>query len=358
MRYSLIQSKYKCHCGSGIYLGHKYYPQPFFLLQLASKLRAEGHTVKLYDLFRDKPTGHERNEADAVVIGTGEYAADVQRPTIWAEPSIQGVKHYYVGSQAWLNRSAVPTGAQIIEPWEAFGVDPAWDLIDFNNYPKPKGRLRAVLRLTLGCPNHCYFCPVPTIYTKYSGLDVAWSLRQLDYLFHQRGVREFALVDDNLLVNKERMKELLEPIPSRFPGAHFFLQEGIEVRQALDLELCQLLKRAGFYNLRIGVETLNDAVRGGVDKPRFNASEAIQAVSNLKAAGFKDYAVFLIQGLPGNTKEQEDLDVDTFMKIGARIRNHQLIFYPGTETTKKVNDAPSVLDMFVDNTPVKRKKVK
>lgn len=163
MQYSLIQRRYRCHCGTGRFLSHKYYPQPFFLLQLAGKLRAEGHTVKLFDLFRNKPTGKERDGADVVVVGTGEYAADSQYPTTWNEPP----GTLYAGAAAWLN---APKGIQVVDPLSVKGADPAWDLIDFNNYPKPEGRLRAVLRLTQGCPNHCAFCPVPGF------IPVTWGL--------------------------------------------------------------------------------------------------------------------------------------------------------------------------------------
>jgi radical SAM superfamily enzyme YgiQ (UPF0313 family) len=179
------------------------------------------------------------------------------------------------------------------------------------------------------------------VYPRYLGIDLEWSLRQLDYLYNQRGVREFDLVDDNLLANKKRAMELLEVIPSRFPEAHFFQQEGMEVRQATDLELCKALKKAGFYSPRIGVETLSDAVRRGTGKPQFTSEEALLAAKNLKEAGFKDYIVFLIRGLPGNTPEQEDRDVRVFTELGLKVRNHTLITYTGKEP-----EAPSVLGLF------------
>ena len=329
MRYSLIQSKYRCHCGSGIYLGHRFYPQPFFLLQLAGKLRGEGHSVKLFDLFRNESNGYEEENVDAIVIGTGEYSADAQFQTHWMFSfSEHQIERYYSGAQAWLNRQSLPKSIKIIEPWEVLKSTPAWDLIDFTQYPKPEGRLRAVIRITIGCPNRCSFCPVPVVYSnRYFGIDIDWALTQLDYLYNERKIREFSVIDDNLLVDMKKSKELLNYMISKYPEAHFFLQEGIEVRQALDLELCKLLEQARFYNIRIGIETLNEAVLKKVNKPKYTADEAVQAVRNLQSVGFRDSVVFMMQGLSGNTSEQELRDVEIFNKLNVKVRNHKLISY-------------------------------
>lgn len=320
MKYQIAQTRYRCHCGSGIYLGYRFYPQPYYLLLCATLLRKDNNDVKLVDQFNDAAS---ENISDAYLLGTGEYAADVQYE--YKLPS-EYMKYNYTGVSAWFNRHIFNNN--IVEPEQLVDIEPAWDLINFELYPKVDERLRACLRLSYGCPNRCDFCPVPIIFKhKYHRLNLDFAIDQITYLYKQRNIREFALFDDNIFADVELGKRLLEMIIQRNIDARFFMQEGFEVKQLLDKELCLLMHNVGIYNPRIGIETLSVEALKLCNKPYQDADMAITAINNLQGVGFKDITVFLIQGLKGNTRQNEAKDIDIISKTGCQIRNHRLIKY-------------------------------
>lgn len=335
MLYYLEQDNYRCHCGRGIYLGYKFYPQPFFLLQVANLLRSQNHEVALFDHFRHPKIYIDYANGSKRIVNIGEYAADAQYPQTYPGKIFANQNGIiYTGSYIWLYRP-IPNN-QIMEPEVVFNYIPAWDLIDFTEYPRPEGRLRAVLRLSLGCPNKCIFCPVPILYKgKYHSFDLEWAQDQLLYLYLYREIREFSFIDDNLFANIQLGKELIDWLIRLLPQAKFFLQEGLEVNQALDQELCSLLYRAHFYDIRIGVETLNPEVLVNIRKP-YIPGTALEAVSNLQNVGFGRPRVFLIENLPGNNRDNELEDIKILKDMGCNIRSQPLKLYPHTPLWKQI----------------------
>lgn len=318
----IAQTRYRCHCGSGIYLGYRFSPQPYYLLLTASLLRKNGEDVKLVDQFNDVASD---NISDAYLLGTGEYAADVQYkyelPSNYSE-------YQYTGVSAWFNRDILKSN--IIEAEQLMDMKPAWDLIDFTRYPKPDSRLRACLRLSFGCPNRCNFCPVPVIFKqKYHRLNFDFAVEQIEYLYKEREIREFALYDDNIFADVELGKKLLEWIIQHDIKAKFFIQEGFEVKQMVDAELCKLAYKAGIYNPRLGVETLSEEALKLCNKPYHNHNMVFEAIKNMQDAGYKaqDIVIFLIQGLDGNTEKAEQDDIKILGETKCTIRNHRLIKY-------------------------------
>ncbi len=143
-----------------------------------------------------------------------------------------------------------------------------------------------------------------------------------------RGVQEVSIIDDNLFADIELGKKLLRFIISKIPSrVRFFLQEGLEVKAALDEELCLLLKKSNFYDIRLGVETLNPIVLREINKMHQDYSQAFEAVRTLQKSGFKHPVVFLIRGLPGNTPVKEEADEQLFTRMGCKVRAQSLKHY-------------------------------
>lgn len=331
MKYTLINTKYRCHCGTGQYLGYQFYPQPFFLLQLAGALKTQGEHVKLVDLFRYSkgPTPQILvNAGDAVVYHIGEYAADsLYLPPALPPLSCAPGNADFSGSSVWLHRDQYK--GRIIEPEEVFGCYPDYSLINFDDYPAPQGRRRAVIRLSLGCPNTCIYCPVPVIHKgKYHRFRLDFAQRLITDLVTTYKVKVITLMDDNLFADMELGKQLLKWIAWRGLDVKFCALEGIEVTQADDPEFCQLLKRAGFYDIRVGVETLDPEALRRVKKSYSDPSMAKRALANLQLAGFRPL-VFLVDGISQNPKQNGE-DIAYFAGRGCDIRNHQLHLYENT----------------------------
>ena len=129
---------------------------------------------------------------------------------------------------------------------------PRWDLIDPGQY------VTMSVQFSRGCPFDCEFCDIPgmnghTPRTKTPAQLVA-ELEQL----RLRGWKNMVfVVDDNFIGNKKHTKELLWALidwRARTRTPMGFLTEA-SANLADDPELCDLMVRAGFKKVFVGIET-------------------------------------------------------------------------------------------------------
>jgi radical SAM superfamily enzyme YgiQ (UPF0313 family) len=91
------------------------------------------------------------------------------------------------------------------------------------------------------------------------------------------------------------------------------------------------MKRAGFETIRLGLESSSDrfhARTGGKTK----VDAFVSAVRNLMDAGFSraQIGVYLLVGLPGQTREQIEEDVEFVLQNGALPKLAEYSPIPGT----------------------------
>jgi len=143
----------------------------------------------------------------------------------------------YVGARGALDESPIPR----------------WDL-----YPSDRA-LMGSLQTSRGCPFECEFCDViQYVGRKQRHKNVEQVVRELDALY-AAGFRRVFLADDNLTVYRKRAKDLLRGIADwneRQPErVSFGTQLSIECSD--DLEMLELLSKAGLHSVFIGIETPN-----------------------------------------------------------------------------------------------------
>ena len=110
------------------------------------------------------------------------------------------------------------------------------------------------------------------------------------------------------------------------------------------------MKKAGFETIRIGLESSSDdfhARTGG----KTNLEAFYQAVENLKDAGFdrNQIGVYLLVGLPGQTVEQIEEDVDRVLAAGALPKLAEYSPIPGTRMWP---EALAVARYAIDSEPL------
>ena len=130
---------------------------------------------------------------------------------------------------------------------------PQWELLDMKNY------VAMAIQFSRGCPYQCDFCNVTALFghkirTKTSDQ----ILRELDAI-DARGWRESVFfVDDNFIAQKAYLKKdllpkLIEWQTSKKTSRKFFTECSINI--ADDPELMELMVKAGFNQVFIGIET-------------------------------------------------------------------------------------------------------
>lgn len=98
----------------------------------------------------------------------------------------------------------------------------------------------------------------------------------------------------------------------------------------LSAEYLKMLAGLPFNRISMGVQTFDDATLGLL-KRRHNASQAIEAVKKCREAGFNDISIDLIYGLPGETTERWERDLQQAIGLNVEhISAYHLTYEEGT----------------------------
>lgn len=91
-------------------------------------------------------------------------------------------------------------------------------------------------------------------------------------------------------------------------------------------ELAQL----PFNRISIGIQTFNDKLLKLLNR-RHSSEQAVQAVENCRRAGFNNISIDLMYGLPGETKEGWEKDIEKAISLNVEhISAYHLIYEEGT----------------------------
>lgn len=129
---------------------------------------------------------------------------------------------------------------------------PMWELADLNSYDS------MTIQLSRGCPFNCDFCNVTALLGHTPRLKtVPQIIAELDGLYARGWRRSIFFVDDNFIGNRRYIKEQVLPALIQWRqgkvGCLFLTETSINL--ADDEELMNLMARAGFTSVFIGIET-------------------------------------------------------------------------------------------------------
>jgi len=169
---------------------------------------------------------------------------------------------------------------------------PMWSLLNTKKYTTMS------IQYSRGCPFDCEFCDIiilngHTPRTK----DKAQLMAELDALYN-RGWREGVfVVDDNFIGNKRKLKEEILPAmikwqkDKNFPFG--FLTEA-SINLADDEELMQLMVKAGFETVFIGIESPNEESLVECNKNQNINRDLIASVKKIQNYGMQVHGGFIL----------------------------------------------------------------
>ena len=150
-----------------------------------------------------------------------------------------------------------------------------------------------------GCPNGCKFCSTSQMSgRKVRGWSVDQVIKEFEYLFFDIGIRELSFVDDVFTFDVIKAHDLCEQMISK--GLKFDWFCNIRANQ-INLELAQIMKKAGCHQVYIGFESGNQKMLDSVKKHE-TVEQMLKGAQILKNVGIGISAGFII-GLPGETEE-------------------------------------------------------
>jgi radical SAM superfamily enzyme YgiQ (UPF0313 family) len=210
------------------------------------------------------------------------------------------VDHFVLGEAevtlpSFLDDFARGTARRIYEPsGRADLADtpiPRWDLVH------PKHYASRNVQYSRGCPHNCDFCSVTELFghtprTK-SAEQIIAELNSL-YDIGWRGTVGF--IDDNLMGNRKRLvKELLPALIEwrrNKQGMTFSTQ--ITMKLADDPELMNLMVRAGFSTVFVGIESIDDASLAECNKKQNEHRDLLSDVKRIQRAGMQVQGGFIV----------------------------------------------------------------
>lgn len=217
--------------------------------------------------------------ADSVVAGEAEY--------VWPE----FCRDFARGAPRALYRE---TGTVAL----ADSPVPRFDLLRLERYSN------ATLQFSRGCPFRCEFCDIIVMFgrrLRTKGLEQVG--RELDAL-RRAGARQVFFVDDNLIGDRRRAKELLRFLAhyQREHDYRFGFGTEVSLNLAADDELLDLFRAASFAWVFIGIESSDPAVLRETGKTQNLKMDPLAAVRRIYAHGIDVLGGFIV-GFDNDTTE-------------------------------------------------------
>ena len=168
---------------------------------------------------------------------------------------------------------------------------PAWHLADLRRYASMS------IQFSRGCPFNCDFCNVPSLFGhRVRTKPVEQVIAELDSLYAAGWRREVFFVDDNFIGNKHIMKTALLPALIEWrrknPDIAFFTEASINL--ADDAELMELMVKAGFNEVFIGIETPDEASLAECSKHQNKNRNLVEDVKRIQRAGLQVQGGFIV----------------------------------------------------------------
>ena len=232
------------------------------------------------------------------------------------------VKH--AGADRVLSGEGEASVSKTLDEITGFTSSRALDPDNLDTYPKPchnlQGAIPYIPILTgRGCPYRCAYCASSLLNNTHRRRSPGHVVEEIVYWHQKYGVRDFAFYDDALLVNPEsHIMPLLEDVIRHEMPIRFHTPNALHIRP-LNREVAQLLFKAGFKTVRLGLETAFFDHRDTLDT-KVGPEEFEQAVLHLQAAGFSadQVGAYLLFGLPGQDMKTLEASVKIVKDCGVK----------------------------------------
>ncbi len=228
--------------------------------------------------------------SDYVLLGEGDESV----PRI-IEAMSQGKEPDFPGVAYISNGGCIKTG----DPQIPHSIDTIPDRSLCHNYAKMVGHstIWPQVHASRGCPHNCAYCALVKHYGRKvrtrSPENVVEDIKQT-IAFHRKKKR-FAeilwITDDNFFADRKWAVSVLNAIIESGVKYKFTVQVRYEV--GFDDEMLELLKKAGFDELSMGIEFLEDEAFEQYEK-KSTYSEILRSVKNIQAHGMRVRGLFIV----------------------------------------------------------------
>jgi len=169
---------------------------------------------------------------------------------------------------------------------------PMWSLLNMKKYSSMS------LQYSRGCPFNCEFCDIIVLNgNKPRTKDEAQMLAELDALYHHGWRSSVFIVDDNFIGNKKKLKAEILPAIIKWMQERkcpFSLLTEASINLADDEELMQLMVKAEFNRVFIGIETPNEESLTECNKFQNINRDLVASVKKIQNHGLEVMGGFIV----------------------------------------------------------------
>lgn len=169
---------------------------------------------------------------------------------------------------------------------------PRWELVKMKQYAAMN------LQLTRGCPYDCEFCNITTLFGRVPRMkSTEQVLTELTRLYELGWRGAVFFVDDNFIGNKKLIKQDILPAMIRWMREHrypFTINSQVSINLADDDELLELMSRAGFNTVFVGIESPNEDSLAECNKIPNKGRDLMSCIQKLQRHGLQVQAGFIV----------------------------------------------------------------
>lgn len=219
---------------------------------------------------------------------------------------------------------------------------PQWDLIEMKKYAT------MALQYSRGCPYNCEFCNITALFGRRPRTkDTAQFLAELEslYLVGWRG--NVFIVDDNFIGDKKKLKSDFLPALVEWSKSHgypFIYSTEVSIELADEDELRQLMVRAGFRMIFVGIETPVEESLAECGKIQNRKRDMVESVKKMQREGFDVTGGFIV-GFDNDRLDVFDRQIRFIQQSGIVTAMVGLLNAPrGTRLFKRLHSENRITD--------------
>jgi radical SAM superfamily enzyme YgiQ (UPF0313 family) len=169
---------------------------------------------------------------------------------------------------------------------------PRWDLISINNYTSMN------VQYSRGCPFDCDFCDITVLYGRKPRTKTKEQvIAELDVLYFTGWRGPVFFVDDNFIGNKVKLKKEILPAIAQWNEKRknpFYFNTEVSINLADDDNLMQLMVKAGFEAVFIGIESPNEESLIECNKNQNRNRDLISSIREIQESGLEVQGGFIV----------------------------------------------------------------